>query len=823
MKIQDARSALLSTRSLGALPPVNTEKPPAEGSLLLQRALQAEHQLTRVLHSAGISPTEPLQEKNSEIDSVLELLLSLAAEAPKGSIEALVCDVNAGHICLLNGDSVAAQKLLGASVKGFPRSHVYVEALIYKKSYLLSLLHNLLQDPEGEKAALISGVNSFAYTPTPSNIEAIEWLKRIYTRLNSIAPNMTVSQLSTVFKNKNFIISYANYTSNSDTELETFINERAQTLLSSVKFPRADEPNNYELEEFIDLITQSPTIPITTYTPIVERAMGKTYQSHIVLRSYIRCILQGRNQDDIRASIEVYSQYIKAYYEQNGHTYLDIISIVQVYDLLLKSFVHDVETGKISLVTISSSEYHYWLKQMKALRSLLLEFYSAHGFEKVVDVDVSKVLAGSSESSPLILSKSLRVVLSELWASLGHTTYLINLSHHSMFSVNAEHIEEAIQDYKHSIYLLPENTNAVLQYVKIISEVRRVKEAYRITKIFIASLPNTSLAYFESWHLLALILSVEENKDEAFKMINFILSEVTDLVESDPNTIDSTFKIAFIQIKMTQLAIIESLFGTEQALDSLPELFELFRRLFSSDIISTEEPKSAHLESAKVHRKSLSLTRTQTLSKLKSLTHNNTTNNSNNKPTTETHPVENQPTVTIKSNSIITKNILQEIWILAATIYAKLSLITESEKAIVEAENIAGATAQTHSTLALLSSKVRPQLALKEYESALAIDRDSMHAVIGFAGLVLFHDEIEPESIFISKKDKFASIARAKVMLENATETVRGAHTTEVWWLLAQIYGRTNDNREKKALWKSIELEETRPVRDFSCVGVFKH
>jgi tetratricopeptide (TPR) repeat protein len=329
-------------------------------------------------------------------------------------------------------------------------------------------------------------------------------------------------------------------------------------------------------------------------------------------------------------------------------------------------------------------------------------------------------------------------------------------------------------------------------------------------KYFLKSLKLKNETYFKSWHLLSLILSIEENKEESFKVTSFIINEIDEFLTESVNLslLSPILKQIFIQVKITQLAIIESLFGIEQTLANLPEVFDLFNKLFQDSLDSTQQLD----ESFKEHKKSKSSTSSK-LTKIKSIKPHKKQTQDIKTPSSTTTSSPYQ----FKSNHITEPKILQKLWILSSVIYAKAGLTTEAEQSLIDAEKSYHPTTELHATLAQLKSLSDPNAALQEYEKALTLDRKSLNVIVGFSNLLLNTDN--KKLIFIDEKDTLAGLARVKLLLETVAETFEGSFNSEVWWLLSLIYEKFKDKKRlKESLWRSVELEETRGVRSFDSV-----
>lgn len=710
--------------------------------------------------------------------------------------------INTAWIMVLRGDFEGAETLIqeihSLPAGGFGRS------LTYKKFHVYSLMWRGLGDASNERSALLDGLNACTTLPTASEVEATKWLHRLYDHLFQLSPLLKVSEMAELVKGKNFVVSYFNYlNSNGITsastnmkDLQSYIIKRADSLISSTKFPSATGPNNYELEEFVDLVSNSGALSSTQLRDLVEKAIAVTYQSHIIMRAYIKVFISQNSTEELKAAVEVYDAYVHAFYEQNQRRYNDIISIIQTNKLILD---HRLQKSNDPL---DVPEFQYFQGRLHKLTSLLGDFYSKAGLEKVFKFDVDEVLKNGHQT---IFDESLSLILSRIWATVAKMSWILFENEEFLYSEDTAAGERVLGHYKHSIWLHQDH-QTVFQYARVNAIMRNVKDAYTLIRVLLQKVTNGSLLYFQSFHLLALILSVEENKDEAFKVIGFLVAEISEYIESNTTKLET--REIFIQIKMTQLAIIQSLLGTEQALDSLPELFELFHNLYADSIVNDDDDDDDDNDGPPLqdrgHKRSLSLARTQTIQKIKSIRH---------KEPKAKEKSKTKAQILVDPRAVAVKATLQKIWLFASRIYYQLDLLTEAEEAIVESENSFRPSAESHIALALLVSKTRPELSLKEYDVALMLHRCNIEATVGYAHLVLIADE---KKTFNSRKDCLAATARAKVLLGTMSQMFHGAHTTEIWWLLSQIYEKANDEKKlKNALWKCIELEETRPVRQF--------
>ena len=102
----------------------------------------------------------------------------------------------------------------------------------------------------------------------------------------------------------------------------------------------------------------------------------------------------------------------------------------------------------------------------------------------------------------------------------------------------------------------------------------------------------------KAWHLLALLLSARQNFTPAIECTEMVLSTLEETVNSQKsseshglNNLDFSEKRDLLEIKMTQLALIEVCSGPDFAVDLSGELLGLYSKLFNySDMTSNSKP-----------------------------------------------------------------------------------------------------------------------------------------------------------------------------------------------------------------------------------------
>lgn len=290
---------------------------------------------------------------------------------------------------------------------------------------------------------------------------------------------------------------------------------------------------------------------------------------------------------------------------------------------------------------------------------------------------------------------------------------------------------------------------------------------------------------YASWHLMALLLSSLGDYDKALNAIN----NTIDMIDARRDTLTTSEKSSFLQIKITHVAISEAVYGIDRALELISEVFILFGDLFPEANNPSTALESAPVNAIKVRPTSLAVSNGDLRPTVSAASSNHvsdqaslrpifsrlsikrlSSNNQNKKhhslhiPHPHLHPSQSQnqkfpkpslslPTVNkpvskrpapqvLKPSDALQKKNLAELWIWAASVYRRAELYKDAEEALIEAENVNGPTPASHVELGLLILKDRPLHAMEEFESALEKDSNNLAAIIAFSQLVLDHVDL---------------------------------------------------------------------------------
>ncbi|CAI4036758.1 SMKI16G0645 [Saccharomyces mikatae IFO 1815] len=564
-----------------------------------------------------------------------------------------------------------------------------------------------------------------------------------------------------------------------------------QNILSKAKFPSASEANNENLEHFIVFLqyyfkfTYINDIKVNLgWHNFIISSMEKTFQSIEVSKTAMllfqnlskNCNDETKKKTMKKESILNFVNFVKyndKYYQLHDNSHRDIISFIDAYAFILQdsSKVDSIEnifdydsTVSMFATSLDSLYKEYNLPLTSQAESL---DWLENNTRCVYPQNVSKVLANAWSTLYEIRKYQLDFLISN-----DLTSYLCNAMMLSTKEKNSADVEEEEKG---------EDEKALrelqFKYSYTLAQQRHIETAIKtLESLILSKNPN----YYKAWHLLALCRSVQEDKEISYKIVCSVLEAMNESLQN--NTLLLHDRWQFIHLKLTQLAIIEEIFGTLEALETLPEVFELYTTLFSDSKpeFSSMGPKYSQTK----------------------------------------------------------EYLLQMIWIFAANMYMRTKDNDEDAKAAIkEAINVESKFKNLNSNIAngyLSIIKDEPNVALKEFETVLYYDENNLDALIGFAELIfpeeLSIDEKNLESYytlsleekpskraqltFVNETDRSAAYARLKFLLECAIlESIDAYYSPEVWWYLSLIYEKYQDDEYKNSLLKCVKYQELNPVR----------
>ncbi|CAR29566.1 hypothetical protein ZYGR_0AD02490 [Zygosaccharomyces rouxii] len=549
-----------------------------------------------------------------------------------------------------------------------------------------------------------------------------------------------------------------------------FLNILAQ-LVNESHFPQAEANNNKALEDFhmfLHYYFKKATKLSPDWKKYIIESMEKTFQSVAVAKSAF--IYFGRNSItspvDTKESILNFVNFVKytqREYVLHGNKHDDLVSLIDSYAYILKiaqDSSHDVE----NVFNFQDS--------VNKLLDLLRLMHKQNGFPLMSGQDSLNWLENRDE---LILPRTVSKRLTNAWEMLftidKNSLTLLNDNSLTAYLTNA--LSVATDPLK--LYQLN------FQYCYLLAQKGLIEPAIKILEtVLLEENPEC----YSAWHLLALCKSINEDKEVSFKIVCSVLQAMQEGFEEGRLAVTDRWQ--FVHLKMTQLKIVEDIFGIMDALEMLPELFELFSLLFPADDKRFDRIGNGYNQTKEY--------------------------------------------------------LLQIVWLFASGLYMRVpENYTDAADAINESIGVSKEFKNLNCNIAkgyLCLARGQCKRASKEFNTVLLADPYNVSALVGLAQVVYPEGDTEicdyyklrpltpdsldqkqdcqPESVFVSEADRSANIARLKLLLESAiAHSIEADHSPEIWWYLSLIYEQYKDIGYKDALLNCVRYKETEPVRPF--------
>ncbi|CCD24536.1 Ypp1p NDAI_0D02220 [Naumovozyma dairenensis CBS 421] len=584
-------------------------------------------------------------------------------------------------------------------------------------------------------------------------------------------------------------------------QFDQFYLQIANKFLQNSKFPTANQSNNKNLEQFhlcfqiylTNLIANGQTIDkhsIDQWENFVISSMGNTFQSIPVAHSAMILFSLIKNKKESILNFMNVVKYTKKQSELNNNQLTDPLSLISSYLFILQN------TTKVDNID-TLFDYNNCINE---LNQMVINFYTTYKFPYVnhinmTNINTSKITSDSKLKLPHIISTK----LSKTWQTLYQiqSTDLSKLLSNELSShlINAMNLQTSTTN----------KMDLKFNYAYVLSQQNKIDQCIQF-------LENEILEFypfhFKAWHLLALCYSTEEDKEKSYRIVNSAIDAMVSTLEDQgqdqdrkKNNADAKKQFTwlekwqFIQLKMTQITLVEEIFGALDALDMIEELFTSFNELFNDSTVDEIEQKTVKFTLRKEY-------------------------------------------------------LLQMIWIFVSNIYIKLddhkmdalAAIKEATKIKTEFKNLNIDLAEGY----YLLNQNKCNDALQKFENVLYYDECNVDAMVGFATMALpesispeecdiqdyyrlypsieytkpiqanDNDNDDDDKIFVTDVDRSAGIARLKLLLECATlKSIEAYNSPEVWWYLSLVYEKYKDKEYKQALLNCIKLEEGKPIRSF--------
>lgn len=708
-------------------------------------------------------------------------------------------------------------------------------------------------------------------------------------------------------------------TSSFKNDYSTFLTSEVEARISQKdEFPYATDVIRVH-DDFINTLYESLSHVPSHYklvSPTLSKKFlislfSKTYQSQIVASNYIKILIELNEYDEALAAFKTYISYIEKDQEQHGGHMNNLLSVIDTYSVCIlnfnpiNSFIPRIKSPKKFKYTTEDQVLSSLSQFITQLNAYL------HELTNIADLCYDDVLTdfASQKLSFLYHKYNFNVLandhsefiqlISKAWFALGHYYYYLSTYQSPNLESLEKNTNQVLKFYKNSLIVNSTgNVTYLFNYALALAYNRHLQPSVKLCKFILKKYPES----FKTWNLLVLLLTSLENYNPDFikhktkpgatanngngsalnkspingsatlngngaappslkeveKFINNALNIAgIFIVKNRKNDIKLTIETKFeiLQLKLTQMAVWEQLYGVQYILDYLPEVFILFHELFDEVVIEkieapepSESDFDARPDARWSHRPSfidpnpnstndsnvvVLIEKQIAKDRIKKMSKAGTTNEASQPQTViRQKPKEADLKDPLKLRLyILEKKILQEIWLWTSRIYLKIGLNEDAEQCIVEAENVYEPNIKTFTHLGLLTSKSRKFLSLQEFERSLEIlssedqqynKRDYGITLLGVCRLFIIDDKID-NSLFTSSKDFNAAIIRLKNLLEHFSQCwPYGFNNSELWYYLGIIYEKLDDKiLLAKSLWKCVELEDFRPVRGFEVCEEF--
>lgn len=680
----------------------------------------------------------------------------------------------------------------------------------------------------------------------------------------------------------------ANFAGYLSTELTAMIAIKSE-------FPNANNTDS-ELNDYVDNLYQSlsqvpfnfTVLKLTSTKNFLINATTKTYQSQTVLANLIKNLIDTDEYDEAFAAFKTYIKYLENDQELHGGRVDNILQVIEVFGNCIEHF-NPIKSFAPQTNSIKKFKYTSEVKVVAALLSFgnQLQIY-LDNLASYIDLnyDEEKSMDSANYLSFLYHKYNVNILLSDqsefielishAWFSLGYYYYYLSIYESPTQEALTANTTQILHFYKNSLIVNSTgNVTYLFNYALTLAFNKQLKQSLKLCKFILKKYPES----FKAWNLLVLLLtSFETNDPDYTKVIkpskppihaqNGVANGVANgqlaaTVRESEKFINNALNIAglfidkhlqkdiklttevkyeILQLKLTQMAVWESIYGVQYILEYLSEVFILYHELFDIEVDTTPatngtvpggsaETKWSHRPSfidpipvavnggSNGHAKGLSKEAQIARDAIKKLS----------KSSSKKDIKVSAPSATL--DNIVERKILQEVWLWTSKVYLKIGLLEECEQCIVEAESSYEPNVQTFTALGSLTSKSRKFLSLQEFERSLEVLNtlpynrlDYGNTLVGLCKLFIIDDQ-KDNSLFISAKDLNAGLIRLKNLLEKYTLSwPYGSNNVEIWYYLSKIYETIDDKiLLTDSLWKCIDLEDYRPVRGFEICNEYNY
>ena len=609
--------------------------------------------------------------------------------------------------------------------------------------------------------------------------------------------------------------------------------EVGNSILHKAKFPMASESNNDTLEQFhmflqyyfkqYQELSGGSNIPSEAWKSFIVESIRKTFQSVNVARSAtFYFAIDGSSKDGRLEAILNFNNSVKytalqTEWEEEEklnddgskgteeieklpgeqswihQPYFDYVSAINSYTLILTRTTPEDNVENIYDYNSCCDKLLTTVKGFYKLNNLPLVSpkesldYTSNSKRLVLPASIAKILRSAWVALYKIRENDLRCLTENLL--LSYLANTMSLYIQDDYNGGGNDSNNNKTDDSDAISLL----NLQFQYASTLAKQRHIEASITYLE---SQILESNPTFYDAWHLLALCRSVQDDKESSYK----IISSVLDSIESADGPKTLREKLRFINLKITEIYIVDEIFGRGEALDLLPDLFSTYNALFD-----TSKVKSGYYDSV---------------------------------------PFKRSP-----------RYLLQCIWLCAATFYLDTDEhLNDAKDAIREAQKLEDGASDTNLEIRvangyLLMKQGKLRQARKEFEGVLYQDSLNTEGIIGLGKLTFFDDidgltrspsereladyvhlipdvsekkdeknpDTELEPLFVNDGDRLAMYGRLKLLLDCAIiQSIEAYNSPEIWWYLSLIHEKFENPARKDTLLMCIKSRENLPLREFS-------
>ncbi|KAF9948226.1 hypothetical protein BGZ72_009837 [Mortierella alpina] len=392
-------------------------------------------------------------------------------------------------------------------------------------------------------------------------------------------------------------------------------------------------------------------------------------------------------------------------------------------------------------------------------------------------------------------------------------------------------------------------------------QLAEMKEISRATEAVKQSL-NLNSAHLPSWHLLALLLSSQKDYRRALDICTVGLKESEwDLVQTDGFSASQLDGEDYLALRITQAVLHDQVHGLEAGLEPQEALFVLYTKVFAAEPSSVGEsvfdiqnirrrdqsdveigaisppPVVGRARAGSIlsvrsksgmsdvgqglganNGSTLDIPKPNYASSITSIGSSGSkkkgkmippaaaaaaaaANAAASRSLQNLPPVVQRPTGKSVQRSARANKVLVTLWLLSASTFRRLDRMEEALKAIEEAERIDASNPDVWYQLGLLyAAQDDKETASVSYSKALALEPFHPACLVRVGRTYL----------------EAGSLEMAESVLETTTRS-QGWDSAEAWFYLGKVFEASERlARAKECLWYALDLERSKPVRDFA-------